>query len=328
MLLFKRPRARAAAGVLAVCLAALSCSGCGSSPAKDDPYPLRAEQIKADTEYLCDAIGIRVTGTAEETAACDWLYETLESAGFSPASGTLQRVGFDGFPGMQSENVIAVCNPGAEGPLFTVTAHYDSVATSPGARDNGAAVAVLLELARFLGEENGDFPCEVRMVFLGSEENGYHGSAAYVASLSEEERERHLGAFNMDISAASPEDKAVLVCNTLGKRENGVYQEGNFLEVAEGQVCAAVAEAYRTLYGKELGGVFHIGESDHVSFHNEGLEAVNVCWRKVENGESCLPESYHRQDDTPAELDYETARASGRCILEAIRILCDASAVK
>ena len=313
--------------VLAGILSALLCAGRGAPPAdKGTPWDLRAEQIRQDTEYLCDTIGVRVTGTAGEIAACDWIMETLEDAGFSADAEvpTLRRVPFEGLMGKTSENVIAVCNPGSGGPLFSITAHYDSVETTPGARDNAAAAAVLLEIARCLGPENDGFPCEIRMVFPGSEENGYHGSAAYVASLSEAEKARHLGAFNMDISAASPEDQAVLVCYTLGKTEDGVYQEGNFLEPAEGRLSAAVTAAYETLYGKKPGGVFHMGESDHISFHNAGLEAVNVCWRRLENGEPRLPDSYHRPEDTPAELDYETARASGRCILEAIHTLAAA----
>ena len=308
----------------------LLCSGCSSSMRdKETSYDLSTERIRKDTEYLCDTIGVRTAGTAGETAACDWIFETLQSSGFSPESGpaspsgipTLRRVSFDGFRGTKSENVIAVCNPGSDGPLFSITAHYDSVETSPGARDNGASVAVLLEIARFLGPENPDFPCEIRMVFPGSEENGYHGSSAYVSSLSEEEKSRHLGAFNMDISAASPEDQAVLVCYTLGKMQDGVYQEGNFLEPVQGLVASSVAQACKTLYGWGIGGIFHVGESDHVSFHNMGLEAVNVCWRRIDHGTPRLPESYHRQNDTPAGLDYDTARASGRCILEAIHTL-------
>jgi len=201
-------------------------------------------------------------------------------------------------------------------------AHYDSVSTSTGARDNAASVAALLEIARYLGTENQAFPCEIRMVFLGSEENGYHGSAAYVESLTDAERNRHAAAFNMDISAASDNENMVLVCNTLGCVTEGMYQEGNFINPAEGALVNAVRDAYRLLYGKNLGGVFHFGESDHVSFHNVGLEAANICWRKVDSGMPVLPESYHQMTDTPEQLNYDTVRTSARCILKAMELLC------
>lgn len=285
-----------------------------------EDYDLEIGRIREDTIFLCNEIGIRVTGTPEEAEAGDWIVASLQEAGFSEGD-TLFRVSFDGAKDLTSENIIAVCNPGSPGPMISVVAHYDSVSTSPGARDNGASVAALLEIARYLGTENPSFSCEIRMVFLGSEENGYHGSAAYVASLTEKEKERHIAAFNMDISAASAEEQAMLVCNTLGMVKGGVYQEGNFIQPAEGTVAAAVRQAYRELYSRKLGGVFHFGESDHVSFHNAGLEAVNVCWRGVSGNQPVLPKSYHQPTDTPEELDYETVRASGRCILKAIRIL-------
>ncbi len=289
-------------------------------PRQSNEYDLDADRIREDTMHLCNAIGIRVTGTEKETEAADWIVDSLSQAGFGEGKNQ-QRTGFNGAKDLTSENIIAVCNAGSSGPLFTIVAHYDSVPTSTGARDNAASVAALLEIARFLGAENESFPCEIRMVFLGSEENGYHGSAAYVRSLTEEEKHRHAGAFNMDISAASDSDGAVLVYNTLGMMTDGVYQEGNFLAPAEGAVTGAVEKAYRQLYGRKLGGVFHFGESDHVSFHNAQLEAANVCWRRVADNMPVLPESYHQPNDTPEELNYETVRASARCILKAIEIL-------
>lgn len=301
--------------VLLLCFVLTACAG-----RKENGYDLDAGRIRADTLYLCREIGIRVTETPEEQRTADWITESLRAAGFE-AGKNLERVTFSGARGGSSENVIAVCNASSAGPIFSVVAHFDSVATSLGARDNAASVAALLEMARFLGPENEDFPCQIRLVFLGSEENGYHGSHAYVAGLTEGEKVRHLGAFNMDISAASEGEEAQLVCNTLGAVLEGEYREGNFIVPAEGSLTEAIRQAYRELYGRELGGVFHFGESDHVSFHNAQMEAANVCWRKVSAGMPVLPESYHKMEDTPEELDYETVRASARCILYAIEIL-------
>lgn len=306
-------------------LAALFVVACmvfaGCAEPMETEYDLDAARIREDTVYLCSDIGIRVTGTDKERQAADWIMESLREAGFSEEN--LTRVSFAGAKDLTSENIIAVCNAKSDGPLFSIVAHYDSVATSTGARDNAASVAALLEIARYLGTQNPDFPCQIRMVFLGSEENGYHGSAAYVAALTEDEKARHIGAFNMDISAASDEEDAQLVCNTLGMRTGEGYTEGNFIIPAEGALVDAVRASYKKLYGKELGGVFHFGESDHVSFHNAQLEAVNVCWRKVKDGMPVLPESYHKMEDTPEELNYETIRSGARCILMAIRLLAE-----
>lgn len=302
---------------LIILLLSLVLTGCTG---KEQVFDLNTDRIREDTVYLCREIGIRVTETAEEAGTADWIFTSLLEAGFEEGK-SLRRQVFSGAKGGASENVIALCNADSDGPIISVVAHFDSVATSLGARDNAASVAALLEMARYLGAENGELSCQIRLVFLGSEENGYHGSAAYVAGLTEEEKSRHLGAFNMDISAASDEEEAQLVCNNLGAVKDGQYREGNFIVPAEGALTDAIRQAYRELYGKNLGGVFHFGESDHVSFHNAEIEAVNVCWRKVSDGMPVLPESYHKMEDTPEELNYETIRASARCILRAIEIL-------
>ena len=302
---------------LIMLLLSLILTGCAG---KEQVFDLNTDRIREDTVYLCREIGIRVTETPEEAGTADWVFSSLLEAGFEEGK-SLRRQVFTGAKGGESENVIATCNPYSDGPIISVVAHFDSVATSLGARDNAASVAALLEMARYIGPVNGEFPCQIRLVFLGSEENGYHGSTAYVASLTDAERERHLGAFNMDISAASDGEGAQLVCNTLGANIDGEYREGNFIIPAEGALTDAIRRAYRELYGKEVGGVFHFGESDHVSFHNAGIEAANVCWRKVSDGMPVLPESYHKMDDTPEELDYETVRSSARCILRAVEIM-------
>ena len=302
---------------LMIVVLSLILTGCAG---REQVFDLNADRIRSDTVYLCRDIGIRVTETPEEAGTADWIFESLLEAGFEEEK-SLRRQIFTGARGGNSENVIAVCNPDCDGSIISVVAHFDSVATSLGARDNAASVAGLLEMARYLGSENEGFPCQIRLVFLGSEENGYHGSGAYVAELTEAEKARHLGAFNMDISAASDEEEAQLVCNNLGAVKDGQYREGNFIVPAEGALTDAIRQAYRELYGKNLGGVFHFGESDHVSFHNAEIEAVNVCWRKVYDGMPVLPESYHKMEDTPEELNYETIRASARCILRAIEIL-------
>ena len=301
-----------------IILLALILSGCSGRVERG--YELNTARIRADTEYLCNEVGIRVTGTEKEKEAADWIEESLHRAGFE-GEEHLKRVAFAGAKGQTGENIVAICNPNTVGPLISVVAHYDSVETSPGARDNGASVAALLEMARYLGTGNPSYACEIRLVFLGSEENGYYGSKAYVESLSRADRERHMAAFNMDISAASAEDNARLVCNTLGAMTKQGYEVGNFIVPAEGELVGAIRQAYLELYGEELGGVFHFGESDHVSFHNAKLEAANVCWRKVPGGMPVLPESYHKMEDTPEELDYETVRISASCILRAIEIL-------
>lgn len=299
-------------------LALLLC-GCAARP---DAFPVEEGRIRDLTEALC-SLGPREVGTAAERAACGLLEGELEALGFSYEGGTLLRQGFTCLDGRSSENLIARCNGGGEGPIVTVAAHYDSVPASPGAGDNAVAAAILMELARLLTPEAPDFPGEVRLVFLGAEETGYHGSRCYLEDMPEAELARHAACFNMDISAATLGSDAKLVCNTLGGWAGADYQEGTFLEPMENRVSRAVARAWAELYGDGWGGTFHVGESDQVSFHNRQIDAGNVCWRGTGDLLPTLPDTYHQPTDTPDTLDYGSAVRTGRCVLRGVQMVLE-----
>lgn len=309
-----------------LCCAAALCLLLGGCAAPRGPFGLDAGRIQADTEYLCNEIGDRPTGTEKERLACDWLEERLKEMGFSREEGTLERTGFQGLFELTSENLIAVCNPGSGGPILCVMAHYDTVEGSPGARDNTSSVAVLLELARYLGPAREELNGEIRLLFLGSEENGYHGASAYVDSLTGEERERHLAAFNMENSAASPGEGAVLTCGTQGGIADGEYQEGNFLEPMPNLATRALSRTYEEYYRGDPLPVFHRGMSDHVIFHEAGIEAANISWRFLDaDGMANVPPEYHLPTDVPETMGFAEGAVTGECILGAIFQLCGAA---
>ncbi len=136
---------------------------------------VRAEAILRD--LLQDGVP-HATGTPENAIVRDRVIAHLEAAGYepevqsrfhcNPAFGACSPV----------ENIIAV-KPGTDGQnAILVTAHYDSVFAGPGAADDGAGVAAILEIARMLA----DFPPFMNdVVFLvsDSEENGLIGASAF-----------------------------------------------------------------------------------------------------------------------------------------------------
>ena len=307
----------------AALLAALLLAGCAPAQKQSHPYPLDADRIRADTEYLCNVIGPRVVGTEKEREACDWLQEQLEGLGFSEENGNLERTYFEGFPGVWSENLIATCNADSDGPIYCVMAHYDTVETTPGARDNTASVATLLELARYLGTEQEDLDGQVRFLFLGSEENGYHGATDYVENLTPEENQRHVAAYNMENTSAKPVPDAVLMTGTLGGRREDGYLDGAYMEFVDNAASRSFRWAFEHHYQGQT--VSHIvGNSDHVSFHIGEIDAANVSWRRLsEKGKPTIPEEYHKPTDTPEGLDYDGAVVTGCCILAGIYYLAE-----
>jgi Zn-dependent M28 family amino/carboxypeptidase len=62
--------------------------------------------------------------------------------------------------------------------VLMVGSHYDSVKNSPGATDNGAGVAIVLEQARVLKGQS--LPHDIKFAFWNAEETGGTGSKSYV----------------------------------------------------------------------------------------------------------------------------------------------------
>jgi len=78
------------------------------------------------------------------------------------------------------QNIVATIRAAEPGPGVLLSAHYDSVANSPGAADDGAGVASLLEIARAI--TSGAAPRRsVVLLFTDGEEAGLCGATAFAA---------------------------------------------------------------------------------------------------------------------------------------------------
>ena len=99
----------------------------------------------------------------------------------------------------QSRNVVA-WTPGEDGaadvPTVIVGAHYDTVADTQGASDNGSGVAALMEVAKRAGAR--DYPFAINLILFGAEEIGLYGSRRYADEMSAEETAAALAMLNLD----------------------------------------------------------------------------------------------------------------------------------
>lgn len=95
-------------------------------------------------------------------------------------------------PAPEFWNNIVIDLPGKELPneVLLIGAHFDAVAKTPGADDNGTGTAALMELAHVLK----DVPMKrtVRLVFFNLEEIGLIGSRQYVATQGKEKSEQRI----------------------------------------------------------------------------------------------------------------------------------------
>ena len=147
------------------------------------PASFSAARAMAHVEAL--AARPRPAGSAAHRAAREYIVTALrERAGLEAevrvAAATSTRYGLP-YDAARVHNVVATI-PGTDpSRRIVLVAHYDTVLTSPGAGDDAAGVATLLEAGRALASEYGGGP-EVTLLFTDAEEVGALGAEAFLAS--------------------------------------------------------------------------------------------------------------------------------------------------
>lgn len=202
----------------------------------------------------------------------------------------------------ESQNVVAVRKPkkstGKEGIIY-VTAHYDSVPGAPGANDNASGTAMMLEFAKILKSYQIDK--EIRFIACGAEEVGLFGSYAYVDQLSEEELERSVANFNMDMIATSAEQCDILYVDTVDGEPNLVTD-------------AAIAAGARL--GNDVLKVNYGESSDHAPFGYVNIPATCFIWGDEDGN---LEAWYHTPNDTiKMNISLERLQKAGEIIGSAL----------
>jgi hypothetical protein len=108
-------------------------------------------------------------GTSEHAAVADYIKSELSALGFSPE---VQQT-----PGVK--NILGRLKGTSDQKAVLLIGHYDSVPASPGAADNGSAVAAILETLRAL-KASQPLRNDVIALFSDAEEVGTGGAKAFV----------------------------------------------------------------------------------------------------------------------------------------------------
>jgi Zn-dependent M28 family amino/carboxypeptidase len=209
------------------------------------------------------------------------------------------------------DNIVAICGAPDEGPYLLLGAHYDSVPGTPGADDNGSAVAVCLECARLVREHGIG---STMIVLFNREEDGLLGSRQFTALLASGAGWRVAEAHIFEM---------VGYCNRAPRSQRMppglpgfiAPDVGDFLALLANQRSNVIAEKLlslaatyvpesRVLALKMYLGIEkyfgHLHRSDHAPFWEAGIPAV--MW--TDTSEFRNPH-YHQASDTPETLDYE-----------------------
>lgn len=293
--------------IVGLCVALVLAASC----ARAELSRVELDDWYGQMRYFVEEIGARQVGTEGEREAAAYVYAQLEEMGYTEDEGTLQTYTADmeRMDGVQIEVYEAV-RPAIneDASIILIGAHYDSWV--PGARDNASGIAALLMLARFFAGQSPYENTELRFVAFSAEENtGHVGSNAYADNLLEEERERVIAMFNLDIVTVGLEEpQQVLSLDTLGMRTPDGYVQGSEEAPAMNRVALSVLRAVAEVGGCGEAGVDycvprHLGMSDHEAFDAVEIDAGNFCFRGNEAVGGNWPEKMHQESDTLDGLD-------------------------
>jgi hypothetical protein len=237
------------------------------------------------------------------------------------------------YPHLCGSNIVAI-KPGlASKETLIIGAHFDTIRDSPGADDNTASVAALLELARVLG------PCvferSVVLAALDMEEIGFFGSKALVKQFSQDWKID--GAIVFESIAYTATDPGTQeVPPRIGRLYPGqtrkikdrefvgdwtlvLYQKSSALlarSFAEGLAYTSGPQTpimmrdpmdihwLRRVIKRMIPSALGFGRSDHISFWEAGIPAI-----MISDTANFRNPHYHQPTDTPETLDYERVAA-------------------
>lgn len=187
-----------------------------------------------------------------------------------------------------SYNVIATLKPNKNqdtGQIVTIGAHHDSVPYGPGANDDASGVSAVLELARIFSKKPTD--TEIRFITFGAEEKGLIGSTHYVSTLPQNDEERMVAHFQMDMvgaaAAGGNNPAGGLIMYTIDGRKNLVTDLG--AAASKNTFSEAIP------YGE-------LGRSDHQPFHDANIPAALFIHAPLEP-------DYHQPTDTLDKISKE-----------------------
>jgi hypothetical protein len=235
--------------------------------------------------------------TPEQARVRDYLFGRMVALGLAPQLRPA--------PSEQGEvyNLLGVL-PGADraAPAVLLMAHYDSVPAGPGAADDGAGVAAILETVRALAA-SGPRRRDVMVLLTDGEEPGLYGAKAFFAS---DPLRGHVGAA-VNLEARGDRGRAVM----FETHRHG----GAMIDFLTGQgaltgASSLMPDLYRRLPN----------DTDLTEALRRGYAGINFAFFGG-------LDAYHRPSDTPQRLNRRSLQSIGQQVLAAARALAMAPAL-
>ena len=230
-------------------------------------------------------------------------------------------------------NILGIKEGAASRDVIVVGAHHDTIRDSPGADDNTASVAAVLELARVLAPYR--FRRTIALAAFDMEEIHCFGSRALVAELTAERRIAGACVYeSMAYSDTAPHSQSWphglgLLYPGLRRRIGRRHFAGDWTLVVHRRSSRGLARCFADAMVSTAGSgsvlsvcdrsdlpvigrlarrlvpmVANLARSDHLAFWRAGIPAILI----TDTADFRNP-NYHRPTDTPDTLDYERLAA-------------------
>ena len=291
----------------AVILAIVATTPPGPAPADAAASAFSATRAMADVRVIGRAP--HPTGSAEDAQVRAYLIARLKGMGMevATATGTMSpqaKKRLDGWrkavePAPPLTNIVAIL-PGRDRtqPAVLLMAHHDSVWGSPGAADDGAGVASILEVIRAI-KAAGQPRRDVMVVLTDGEELGLEGAKAFFAG---DPRRTHVGVI-VNLETRGGGGRASMF-------ETG-GDNGAMMELFGQVVRRPVATSLSVFIYQKLP-----NSTDYTVAKKRGYPGFNFAFI----GRSGL---YHSPLATPDALDQGALQDMGRQTLDLARALAD-----
>jgi hypothetical protein len=248
------------------------------------------ERALDTVRVLAEDIGIRAAGTPNERRAAAYLADEYRALGYEVTVPTFAITSTSSRSG-ESQNVEArFPNEDPTARLVIIGAHYDSVPAGPGANDNGSGTATILEVAREFAA-NPPRGVAIRFISFGAEEIGLVGSRAYVAGMSQQDRQRTVLMMSVDMMAVGDNP-------AFGGTPEWVFQA----------MARAESQGYRPINQSDR----LRRMSDHAPFMEAGMPALMFHWYD--------DPFYHTVADVVANLKPAAMDLMGAIVIDLVRV--------
>jgi hypothetical protein len=245
------------------------------------------------------AFGPHVTGTIECEAAGTYIYNEFQTMGLDVR---YQNWSYEGY----SDRNIEATLPGIDennDEIYIISAHYDTLAASPGADDDGSGVAAVLSIAYLMSQY--EFNHTVRFVTFSGEEQGLLGSHEYVEEVN---GDNIIGVLNLDMIGIAVTE---FECNTILVSENLASQWlTDFIII--------ISQKYNEYLGLNIlrCGAWEV--SDQVSFWEVGYDSSYFV-------ETAFNPYYHTNNDTIDKMNIDYAVRNSKLLLASLAELADSN---